>query len=369
MQIKFNPTGTHVKNGLLKVRLDLYPEPTEKTFVLHNIQVIVYPDESLPLNGYTGKMTFVDEHWEYNPVDGGAELIPAMWVPDTQSAYDRWEARLPHIWRVNPCLCHFVTIAENMTLTDLFAGVNQIFSGDLLATLDNSLVLPNSAHYVSPLMRNKYLSDERVKTADLVDLVNSVNLRFASLATIQKDLGTAFDVQPQTIDVGSGAIDRASVSALHNLTDFWTSIDKGNPANATGEIDTFQIYINTSAAYAIYAGTFTDNGGNNLTCTDAENVGNPAGTGLNTFTGLTMSITSGDLLGVSAPEGGSYTIRLDDATTGPGRYYLQNVNGCVATHNGDYGLSADKTLSLYGTGTESGGALFTPFYYLGANRS
>ena len=48
MNVKFNPTGTHLHKGHLKIRLDVYPDVTAKTYPLHHIQVPVIPEAGYP---------------------------------------------------------------------------------------------------------------------------------------------------------------------------------------------------------------------------------------------------------------------------------------------------------------------------------
>ena len=118
MIIKFNPTATQVRKGHLVIRLDFYPEPADQTYVIHHVNVVDETSQAW-LKGYKGKL---DD--EGNPVD--------------QVAYDAWIAGLPHIWRVNPCLCKTVTIPTTLNtigLTTLLQTLNKT----TLATLDDTL--------------------------------------------------------------------------------------------------------------------------------------------------------------------------------------------------------------------------------------
>ena len=334
MQIKFNPTGTHVK-GLLKVRFDLIPDPTDKTYALHHI---LYPDETSRefLRGYKGKMDVMG-----SPID--------------QADYDVWWDNLPKVWKTNPCLNHLISIDETTTKDDMMTGLNQIFSGNNLATIDNVLVLPKAADYISPFMRNKYLSDKRVQTQDLESLINDVKLRFATILPVQGEIGSPLDIQPQTIDVGSEAIVRAgNIYVCNGSGVFLTLIDFNNPANATGELDTCSTYLNISDGVDNFRfGTFTNTSGTTFVCTDGEAVGDVATGSIQTFTGLTIAVTSGDYIG--ADETVNVNCRIYSTATGGGGVYYSAGNFCDPSDSASYALLAGDILSLYGTGTESGG--------------
>ncbi len=66
MLAKFNPTGTHVHKGFLKVRIDLYPDIGDKTYPIHHILVPVIPPEGYPgavdNEGNPPEMNVTDEY-------------------------------------------------------------------------------------------------------------------------------------------------------------------------------------------------------------------------------------------------------------------------------------------------------------------
>ena len=128
MIARFNPTGTHVHKGFLKVRIDLYPDIGDKTYVLHHVQVPVIPPE-----GYQGKVDDMGQPVDWND-------------------YNNWVDSLPKVWQLNPALCHFIKIKEASTKADLTDYLEQTFTPTLIKTLDDSLILPNSSHLISPLM-------------------------------------------------------------------------------------------------------------------------------------------------------------------------------------------------------------------------
>jgi len=96
LDIRFEPSGTHVDNhGNLKIRLDFYPGPEDKSYEQQHVFVV---DETSPefLAGYKGE---VDKDGQ--PVD--------------PKAYQDWFDSLPHVWRTNPCLSHFVIVPSDIT--------------------------------------------------------------------------------------------------------------------------------------------------------------------------------------------------------------------------------------------------------------
>lgn len=103
MKIEFNPTGTHLRNGFLKIRLDLYPELNDKTYPLHYV-----------------------DHYD-------RELTQAE-MDDSDLA-----KLVPTHKEVNPCLCHFLIIDPDMTNSEVIAYAKTIFDGATMLELDNIL--------------------------------------------------------------------------------------------------------------------------------------------------------------------------------------------------------------------------------------
>ena len=320
MRVKFNPTGTHVHKDFLKVRLDFDPDITDKTYQLHHVYMPVYPKE-----GYTGK---VDEFG--TPID--------------QKAYDTWVESLPHIWQLNPCLCAFFTIDEMLSKDDLMGFMEQRLTPDVVKTIDDVLVLPDSAHYISPLMRDRSkLTNKVVLTRDYEDLIQSVNLRFKDLTPQLDRLDTGLDIQPQTIDIGAAAIDRGS-----DLAGSYTMVAAENPANASGTIDTVEVWLNAQCT-SFDVAMFEQVSANTFTTRDTENEGTvAAGSKQTLITDLT--VVTGDFIGWYG--NGTGSIERDLVGTG----YWVEVADYIPCTNQVITFYATRTISLYGTGTEAGGA-------------
>lgn len=120
MIIKLNPTGTHVHKRQLKVRIDIYPDPTDKTYPLH----------------------YVDH-------DGVMEL--------------------------NPCLCHFLTVDPGITIPELTAMVQSLFDHDTIRGIDETLSVDDS-QAIHRLMRSKKgngkLLAENIDASKVVSAIN-----------------------------------------------------------------------------------------------------------------------------------------------------------------------------------------------------
>ena len=150
MRVKFNPSGTHIHKGFLKVRIDLYPEPTDKTYAIHHIQVPVIPEK-----GYQGE---VDA--EGSPVD--------------QNDYNNWIDSLPRVWQLNPCLCHFVKIDADTPLDDTL--IRQVFDKDTVLQVDDALS-KSDIPKLQQAMKTKFGNGHKVFSAD----IDAINLTLSSL--------------------------------------------------------------------------------------------------------------------------------------------------------------------------------------------
>lgn len=94
-----NDTGCSLAKGLIKVRVDMYLEPDDPGYDEHYVNV---PDESSKefKAGYKGE----------TEADGR---------PKDMDDYKAWLGSLPHIWRNNPFVCHFVYVGHEATTEQL----------------------------------------------------------------------------------------------------------------------------------------------------------------------------------------------------------------------------------------------------------
>lgn len=181
MIARFNPTGTHVHKGFLKVRIDLYPDITSKTYPIHHIQVPVYPDIEAPLNGYPGEKTWVESHEVWDEIDEIFIEVEGHWVPSDWEDYNNWVEGLPKVWQLNPCLCHFIKIDQDTALASLNGIVRAIFNKPTVAQLDDLLSKLDTPQ-VAKLMRSKVGAGKQLPPqANIPEIIASLNAHFVNL--------------------------------------------------------------------------------------------------------------------------------------------------------------------------------------------
>lgn len=115
MLAKFEPSGTHIQHGYLKVRIDLFPKPTDKTYPIHYVDKPKIPD-----GGYPGEK---DERG----------------TPKNNEDYNAWIKSLPTFKELNPCLCHFIKISEDTTKAELRAIIKDTFDKTTVPIVDIGL--------------------------------------------------------------------------------------------------------------------------------------------------------------------------------------------------------------------------------------
>lgn len=329
--IVFNPTGTHYYEyeydsfiekyiGKLKIRLDFYPHEGTKAY---EQQYIYYPIEPIP--PYPGK---VDEFG--NPVD--------------QKEYDAWWDSLPREWRLNPALCLFVKVDSTTTITDLETYLSTTFTPEMMATIDDVIVLEDSAHLISPLLRDKNIIDEAYSVGDKETIIDDTNVKFADFAVSGDESGISQLIQPQSIDIGPGAsVDRNSTIGTGS-----TVLDDANPANDTGTIDTWELWFNATGSNVDVA-TFIDEGSNVYSTRDTELIGTVTGGSKQTFSGKSTSVGTGDYAGLYWTSGAIET----STSGGIGIHYKSGDH--VPCSSQTFTSLASYQISIYGTGTEAGG--------------
>jgi hypothetical protein len=99
----FNDSGTHTKNGWLKVRFDLCYGQGSKTYPLHYV-----------------------DHFDREPTE-------------EELADEAKLALIPTHRELNPTICHFITVDPKTTREELETKVREIFDADTLSQLDNLL--------------------------------------------------------------------------------------------------------------------------------------------------------------------------------------------------------------------------------------
>lgn len=152
-----------------------------------------------------------------------------------------------------------------------------------------------------------------------------------------------------TIDIGPGATERAG-NLPANTKAF---IMLGNPANASGTLDTFEIFAVYDTMNGTKLGTFHGSG-TDYTMRDYESIGNVNYGSKQTFTGKNCDVESGDFIGWFATYGW-----LSAATSGGSGVYwyagdIFDGNSHTCT------LWASNDGSVYATGEEV--AVGNPYY-------
>jgi hypothetical protein len=99
----FNASGTHTKNGWLKVRFDLRYGQGSSTYSLHYV-----------------------DHFDREPTE-------------EELADEARLALIPTHKELNPTICHFITIDSKTTRGELEAKVREVFDAETLSQLDNLL--------------------------------------------------------------------------------------------------------------------------------------------------------------------------------------------------------------------------------------
>jgi len=326
MRIVFEPSGTHIHKGFLKVRLDLYPDLADKTYALHHVQVIVFPEPDKPLGGYSGKI-HQDE--------------VGVWIPDNQVQYDKWLATLPLIWQLNPALCVFVLISEDTNLVEIVNYLNILATH--ATTIDDIMVQPNPAHLISPFMRDKViLKKEKITNQDEAKLISDINQRLAGISISYSGDGEVEPVEPGSIYIGAAATNRGASLGVYTL------VNKGTPANATGSITNVGIWANSNLSNCEVA-TFFVVSGTNLTTRDNENIGSVTAGSEQIFTGLNIDVTATNCIGIYYSAG----ILDADNSGGLGIWYASGDR--IPSTNYAFTAIANYVISLYGTGEEAGG--------------
>jgi hypothetical protein len=143
---KFEPSGTHVQDGVIKVRMDIYPHQNSKTF---NQQ---YVDK--PIRPYTQEE--LDDK-------GLQDLVPKVKV-------------------LNPMICIFIKINADTSRNELAKYVRDNYGADTLEIVDDK-VSKNHTDSLSVALKNKHGNGKKVTTpiTNELSLVNELNNRFSGL--------------------------------------------------------------------------------------------------------------------------------------------------------------------------------------------
>lgn len=140
------------------------------------------------------------------------------------------------------------------------------------------------------------------------------------------------------IDIGTLAIDRAGGAPSSDST----VVCIENPANDSGSITYVEIWLFQTGNVEV--ATFIDEGSNVLSTRDSENLGSVSSGSKQTFSGLDMTVVTGDFLGFY-----SFSGRIVRDTFGSG--YWNTDGDWIPCSSKGFGFNEDRTISLYGTGS------------------
>ncbi len=318
-------SGAHVHKNVLKAGIALFPGEGGLSYPRHYVARPVIPE-----GGYPGE---VDERG--GPLDAGD--------------YRNWLASLPTQMVLNPCLVHFIRIGPDTTLPQLEAAIQRIFTPDLVATVD-ALLATRGAGERADMSRLRRLmnSPERLGSGPVLPagydrqvVIAAAEGRFRGLAGELDGGGRLMGIDPGTIDIGPGAIDRPST---WNTT-ATTNLCATNPANDSGTLDTIELWYSGNTA-GVIVGTFY--GSNpNFTNRDYEEIGSVSGGSKQVFSGLDMDVATDDIIGVYS----SATGYIERTNSGVG--VCQCSGAQFGTGQQTYTCWSGYDLSIYGTGSDA----------------
>lgn len=149
------------------------------------------------------------------------------------------------------------------------------------------------------------------------------------------------------IDVGAGATNRATSYSPY----YTTFIDKTNPANDNGTLTSFEIWALANMT-GVKVGTFSGSG-TSWNDRDYESIGNVTAGSKQTFSGLSCTVNTGDILGIYQTS----ALGTIEADTSGGSGVLYIISDAFGQGALTFTLDdADACISLYATGATAGWA-------------
>jgi len=121
-----------------------------------------------------------------------------------------------------------------------------------------------------------------------------------------------------------------------------TYIVLGNPANASGFINTVKIQVNQSTT-TLKIGIFYLVSGTTYKCRSAVNIGAVTGSGTHTITGLNLAVQTGDFIGAYWSNG---SITITESGVSGCRYAI--ADAVAVDDSRTYSLLATRDHAIYG---------------------
>lgn len=341
---RIEPSGCGEFHGNVVARIAFYLEPDDARYDERHYLV-----SEIPESGYPGETQWVDrevwDRWQKNGITFEIirHLDGSFLVPVDMDDYQQWLESLPKKWQLAPFHNHFLYLPPDVTEDIIIAKANLHLPNFYAAWLQELDKVPGGmrkgwdvATRARPIRYDK-VDPELYKLRKPQCLEKAQLIKALAVEIRRKEGGQLFSAT--AIDIGAAAIDRGDYS-----TAFQTMINKENPANDAGTIDTAEVYANTDVS-DMEAANFEEVSANTFTSRDSETIGDVSSGSKQTFSGLDMDVASGDYLGEYRGGG-----RLELDTSGYAGLWRHGGDNIPCTDlTFDY-FDAGDAESLYGTG-------------------
>jgi len=325
---KVETGGCLEKKGLLQVRFSMFLDESDKNFKTHYVYVAVMPD-----SGYPG------EHDKNgSPVD--------------IKEFEKWIDNLPHVWQVNPFHNHFIHVEPTIKDNEIMEiGEKFLKEAYIKWNAGNEIRLFNDRPRFlikTSLSRKKEISD---RITQLKISASEGKLEYHpskdSLRKWSKEKPKTTGRLMGTIDIGAGTGTRTNYAGAA-----YSRLDYTNPANDTGIIDTWKIWIYTGTATDCHMGCCTRSG-STVTVRDLDSFGPVNAGSEQTFTGCHCDVVTGDLICQWSTPGTAY---IYFGYTAPANTWGKSEELAVGASASWTDAGYKQLFAWYGTGTtETGG--------------
>ncbi|MCJ7669573.1 MAG: polymer-forming cytoskeletal protein [Dehalococcoidia bacterium] len=242
--------------------------------------------------------------------------------------------------KATPFHSHFIYLAPDFTDEDVKAEIDFHLPNFYKAFQDKW-------DKVNGGMRHGWATERRITPSDYslnTKRVIQCQDRVQKLTLLShKSEGEGKEYPATVIDIGPGATDRGSTGAAGS-----TYFDLANTANATGELDTFEVWAATDMSGTNKVGTvffaYIDYGIYYYNTRDYETIGTITSGAKRTFTGLSIHVHTGEYAAIYFSAG---TIELG---TSGGSGVLYKAGDQFGAGDQVYTTLANYVISVYGTG-------------------